>query len=111
VVPSSALVYFFASPNTARLFAATAVGYYLLYEWLHISYHVSPGSFVGRLAIVRALRKLHTAHHDLTLMGKYNFNITFPIGDWLFGTRHRASPSPAPVTDPGPEREGAARTP
>lgn len=26
------------------------------------------------------------AHHDLRLMGRYNFNITFPLCDRLFGT-------------------------
>ncbi|HEU4406991.1 MAG TPA: sterol desaturase family protein [Polyangiaceae bacterium] len=109
VLPAGTLVYLFASPNAARLFAATAVGYYLLYEWLHLAYHLPPGSFVARLSLVRALRALHTAHHDLGLMGKYNFNITFPIGDWLFGTRHRGrAASPAAAASAGARADAEA---
>lgn len=79
-------LWFFASPNLGLLFFAVAVAYYLAYEWLHLSYHLPPQSFVGRLSIVRRLRRLHTMHHDTTLMTTQNFNITFPICDWLYGT-------------------------
>ncbi len=88
-LPIGALLYYVATPNIARLFVATVVGYYLTYEWLHFSYHLPPDSFVGRLWLVRVLRRHHTAHHDLALMGKHNFNITFPICDALFGTYYR----------------------
>ena len=85
-LPLGAGVYFLAGENVARLFVATLVGYFLTYEWLHFSYHLSPDSFIGRLGIVRVLRRHHAAHHDLALMTRYNFNITFPICDALFGT-------------------------
>jgi len=29
-------------------------------------------------------------HHNPQLMQHYNFNISNPIGDWLFGTRYRS---------------------
>jgi len=32
------------------------------------------------------LRRHHAAHHDPRLMTRYNFNVTFPIADRLFGT-------------------------
>ena len=35
------------------------------------------------------LRKHHTHHHDLALMGKWNFNITFPICDAVMGTSYK----------------------
>ena len=38
---------------------------------------------------MQALRRLHLHHHNPKLMSRYNFNITYPIGDWLFRTRHR----------------------
>ena len=38
---------------------------------------------------MQTLRRHHTRHHDLALMGRWNFNITFPIADWLFGTYYR----------------------
>lgn len=75
--------------NVARLFVATAVGYFLTYEWLHFAYHQPADSFIGRRALVRRLRAHHTAHHDRALMQKHNFNITFPICDALFGTTWR----------------------
>ena len=39
--------------------------------------------------IMKRLRWLHTTHHDPVLMQRYNFNITYPIGDWVFGTLYR----------------------
>ena len=75
-----------ASANLGVLFFAVAITYYLAYEWLHLSYHLPPQSFVGRMSIVRRLRRLHTMHHDTALMTTQNFNITFPICDGLYGT-------------------------
>jgi hypothetical protein len=77
------------SRNAGWLFAATAIGYFLSYEWLHFSYHFSVDSWVGRLPFMAALRRHHTLHHDQAQMGRCNFNITFPICDWLFGTLYR----------------------
>lgn len=88
-LPVGLLLAWLATPNVARLFVATAVGYYLSYEWLHWSYHQRADSFVGRLWLVRRLRAHHTLHHDIARMQKYNFNITFPIMDALHGTTHR----------------------
>jgi hypothetical protein len=80
------------TPNLGWLFAATGVSYFLTYEWLHWSYHQPADSFVGRLALVRVLRRHHTVHHDPAQMTRCNFNITFPIGDALLGTlEHRNS--------------------
>jgi len=79
-------LWLFASANLGALFFAVAIAYYLAYEWLHLSYHLPPHSFVGRMSIVRRLRRLHTMHHDTALMTTQNFNITFPICDWLYGT-------------------------
>ena len=71
------------------MFAATAISYFLTYEWLHWSYHQPESSFVGRLWLVRRLRGHHTIHHDLRRMTEVNFNITFPIADAVFGTSAR----------------------
>ncbi|MFL5319893.1 MAG: fatty acid hydroxylase family protein, partial [Myxococcaceae bacterium] len=80
------------SPNAGWLFAATGVGYYLTYEWFHFAYHLPENSAVGRIGLVRVLRKHHADHHDLTRMGRYNFNITFPIFDSVFGTTWKDEP-------------------
>ena len=76
-LPMGLLLNFVANANVAALFVITAMSYYLLYEWLHLAYHLGLGG---------PLRRHHQAHHDLRLMQRYNFNITFPICDRLFGT-------------------------
>jgi len=88
-VPAGAVLYFIATPNVAFLFVCTAVLYFLNYELLHFSYHCRPDSRVGRLALVSRLRRHHITHHDRELMTHWNFNITYPVCDYLFGTLHR----------------------
>ncbi len=75
-----------ASRNAGALVAVTGVGFYLLYEWCHLSYHQPEDSFVGRLALVRLLRRHHQRHHHPAMAKRYNFNVTFPIWDWVRGT-------------------------
>lgn len=86
-LPSGLLLAWLATPNVAWLFVATALGYYLNYELLHLAYHLPEDSALLRLPFVTRLRRLHHRHHDVTLMTHKNFNITYPIGDWLFRTR------------------------
>ncbi|MEO8877025.1 MAG: sterol desaturase family protein, partial [Polyangiaceae bacterium] len=86
--PIALLLFTIATPNVAWIFVAVAIGYFLIYEWLHFSYHLREDSIVGRNRLLRALRRHHQTHHDKALMGKYNFNISFPICDWIFGTTH-----------------------
>jgi hypothetical protein len=87
------------SANVGYLFFAVALGYYANYELFHLAYHMPGHSRVGRLPFMETLRLHHTRHHDLQLMSKFCFNITYPICDLIFGTM-----SPKPVT----QRKGAA---
>lgn len=84
--PISAVLYFLVSPNIAALWLSTAVAYVLLYEWMHLSYHLPPESRIGRLSVVRFLRRHHASHHDPRLMQQWNFNVTVPLWDWVRGT-------------------------
>jgi hypothetical protein len=77
------------SPNVAWLFAATSLAYFLNYEFLHLAYHLPARYAVARWPLVGRLKRLHEAHHDPRLMARCNFNISYPLGDWLFGTLHR----------------------
>ena len=81
------------SANVGYLFLAMALGYYANYELFHLAYHMPRNSRVGRLPFMKTLRLHHTQHHDLQLMSKYCFNITYPICDLIFGTM---SPAAAP---------------
>ena len=88
-VPVGAALYFLVSPNVCFLFVFTAILYYLNYELFHFSYHLDPRSRLGRLPAIRHLRRNHVRHHNKALMTHYNFNITYPICDRLFGTLYR----------------------
>lgn len=87
--PAGWLVAWFTTENCAWLFVATGVAYFYNYELLHLAYHLPDDHALSRLPGLAALRRLHTAHHDTTLMSTHHFNITYPIGDWLFGTLRR----------------------
>jgi sterol desaturase/sphingolipid hydroxylase (fatty acid hydroxylase superfamily) len=88
-VPIGVLLFLLVSANVGWMFVATAMAYFLTYEWLHLAYHLPESSWVGRLPGLGALRRHHTLHHDQAVMGECNFNITFPICDLLFGTYRR----------------------
>jgi hypothetical protein len=79
--PLAAALWFELSPNVAALYLVTAVGYVVGYEWLHLAYHLDPESTIGRMAIVRFLRRHHAIHHDPRLMQRWNFNVTVPLWD------------------------------
>ena len=100
-LPVGLLLGWLASPNVAWLFVATAVAYFLNYEALHLIYHLPESSVLGRLPVVGKLRRLHQLHHDPRLMAHYNFNITYPIGDLLFGTLWRGRGSTRSGSGPG----------
>lgn len=88
-LPAGLLIAWLLTPNTAYLFVFTAVAYFLNYEWLHFAYHTPETHWASRLPGMRWLRRHHTLHHDHRLMSHANFNITYPIADWLFGTLRR----------------------
>lgn len=88
-LPVGALLYFLVSPNVAFLFVLTAILYFLNYELLHFAYHMNPQTWVGRLPFMSRLRRHHLRHHNTQLMTSYNFNITYPICDYLFGTVYK----------------------
>lgn len=89
VLPVFWLVYHFFSLNAALLYVATILAYYLNYEWLHLAYHLPETHWVYRMPGLRTLRKLHHNHHNLKEMNKYNFNISYPVFDIVFGTLKR----------------------
>ena len=87
--PVALLLAWLITPNVGLLFAITGLAYFLNYELLHFIYHCKDDSAWRRIPGVNRLRRLHLNHHDPRLMQQRNFNITYPIGDWLFGTLHR----------------------
>lgn len=89
MLPLGTVLSWLATDNVGLLFVAVSVAYYLNYELLHFAYHSSAKSWVRRIPGMSRLCRLHTTHHDPALMLRYNFNITYPICDLVFGTYHR----------------------
>ncbi|WP_191623864.1 SRPBCC family protein, partial [Pseudomonas fluorescens] len=58
--------------------------------------HLPPGNPVTRLPWIRQMRRLHELHHRRELMQERNFNIVFPLMDYLFGTLYW-EPEPTPL--------------
>jgi hypothetical protein len=81
----------FGLRNPALLFMAVTMAYVVAYEWLHLAYHAPAESFVGRLAMIRRLRRHHAVHHAPELMQKWNFNVTIPLWDWVRRTTYRGT--------------------
>ena len=86
-LPAAIVLALLFSANVACLFVITALAYYLNYELLHLAYHLPEESRWFTLPGLKALRRLHHSHHDPSKMSHENFNITYPIFDWVFGTR------------------------
>jgi hypothetical protein len=78
-----------AGRNVGLLFAAAATSYYLVYEWMHLSFHMPQTSWVWKVPGLGALGRHHTTHHDPRLASRYNFNFVLPIWDLLRRTWHR----------------------
>ncbi|MGX0890852.1 hypothetical protein AB7M22_002860 [Pseudomonas sp. ADAK2 TE3594] len=74
--------------NVAGLFGGCMVLGYLTYEVFHACEHLPPDNPLTRLPWIRQMRRLHELHHRRELMQERNFNIVFPLMDYLFGTLH-----------------------
>lgn len=74
--------------NVAALFAATLLAGYLSYEIFHACEHLPAEHRLAKLPWIRHMRQLHRLHHRRDLMQARNFNIVFPLMDWLYGTLH-----------------------
>jgi len=86
LIPVFMAIWFAGLPNVALFYMMTGTAYVLSYEWLHLSYHLHPESWVGRRRLIRFLRRHHSVHHDPRLMKRWNMNVTVPLWDWVRGT-------------------------
>ncbi len=88
-LPVGGALYVLLSPNVAFLFVLTAAAYFLNYELLHFCYHIDERAWPSKFPFMNRLRRHHTIHHDKALMAKFNFNISYPIFDAVFGTMYK----------------------
>lgn len=85
--------------NVAGLVGGCLVLGYLTYEVFHACEHLPPGNLVTRLPWIRQMRRLHELHHRRELMQERNFNIVFPLMDYLFDTLYwEPDHAPLPLT-------------
>lgn len=85
-LPPALLIAATGAHDAARLFFATAVGFAVSYEWLHLAFHLPAKGPLG--GVIATLRKHHAAHHDPAHMNA-NYNVTVPLWDWVRGTTLR----------------------
>lgn len=87
-IPPALLLGWLVSANAGYITVMTMAGYYLLYEGLHTLSHLDDERhpFLKRVPLVNTVRRMHYVHHALGFMQTRNFNLTFPICDWAFGT-------------------------
>ena len=64
----------------------TTVGYYLAYETTHFCDHLPEGHPITSIPGLHYMRAHHRGHHDPRHMHRMNFNIVFPLADWVLGT-------------------------
>jgi sterol desaturase/sphingolipid hydroxylase (fatty acid hydroxylase superfamily) len=93
-------------PGLGGVFLVAACLYFIMYEGFHSLYHM-PERVLRNLGlwenpVFLALQHHHRRHHYLDRMAHVNFNVTFPLMDWLLGTREKdlTQPVPAPVENP-----------
>lgn len=72
--------------NVGWLTLLTQALYVVTYELTHLAYHLPDGHPVKRIGLLRRLGEHHARHHDPALMARWNFNVTIPLFDLLFGT-------------------------
>jgi uncharacterized membrane protein len=102
--PVALLAAWWRGVGAAGIFFLAAALYFLTYESLHALYHM-PEPFLRRVGLggplFQRMRSHHRHHHRLDRMSHVNFNVTFPLMDWLFGTLEAESRARAPADEPG----------
>ena len=79
--------------NVVFLYLFTFALYFLLYESVHFISHLPLGNPLLRFPLFGFMRKHHLAHHNVELMYQYNFNVVFPLFDYILGTVYKEEPS------------------
>jgi hypothetical protein len=98
--PIALLAAWWRGPGAAGIFFLAAALYFLTYETLHALYHMPP-RFLRRVglsgALFQRMQSHHRHHHRLNRMAHVNFNVTFPLMDWLLGTKESPNAIPEPI--------------
>jgi hypothetical protein len=85
-LPFAAILGALGLANAGWMLLITNVALYLNYELFHYCCHVKDDRLVRYVPLVNSIRRHHIAHHNTAIMMERNFNLTYPIADWFFGT-------------------------
>ena len=83
--------------SVAWTVGAVVTLYYFAYEGFHYLMHKPSVPWIERRGFFQFIKTHHRLHH--VYMGK-NFNVVFPLADWMLGTLVLTDPLPAKVTEP-----------
>jgi sterol desaturase/sphingolipid hydroxylase (fatty acid hydroxylase superfamily) len=84
--PLAGLIALVLGGDAGRLFWATALAYLIMYEALHLAFHLPRRHPIRRLWVIERLARNHTRHHDPRRMQRKNFGVTTALWDRVRGT-------------------------
>ena len=76
----------FLPSNLVNMIVASCSGYFIIYEVFHTISHLPASNFLLKIPMLKFMWNHHRIHHHHKYMHKVNFNIVFPLFDWLMGT-------------------------
>jgi hypothetical protein len=71
----------------AVMFPLVVCLHHVIWNQIHMEMHKPEGRFFANWAAYKSVARHHFLHHRYP---DKNFNVAFPIGDWIFGTVARA---------------------
>ncbi|MFM7242683.1 MAG: hypothetical protein ACKO40_00720 [Planctomycetaceae bacterium] len=71
----------------AAIFPMVVALHHLIWNQVHLEMHKPENRFFSQWAIYKFMARHHFLHHRHP---DKNFNVAFPIGDWIFGTVAKA---------------------
>ena len=87
-IPVSAALWF-VSIIAAAMFPLVVCLHHVIWNQIHLEMHKPEGRFFSQWAAYRYVARHHFLHHRHPTK---NFNVAFPVGDWLFQTVAVATP-------------------
>lgn len=87
IIPISLIVWLIANIKFGLLFFIVALSYYLIYELTHLYCHLPSDSWYSNIPYLRNCRRRHRRHHNPKVMRSRDFNVSFPLFDYIFRTR------------------------
>ena len=87
-LPVSVILACFSLYTPAIIFPLVVCLHHTIWNLIHLEMHKPENRFFSKWAAYRAVARHHFLHHRYP---DKNFNVAFPIGDFLFGTVARPS--------------------